>query len=280
MALTKEFMFQNVAYRPTVYITGAEIPSIQLDRVLGRPIPSGPFLLDHERNTNDGLNIRYRYLHSTMDNRESEIKILNQGPSANVDHTRLISSQFLRESIESDQTNQIDLSSSQADLNSNIQITYPETSVTSFTENTSGNYFTGNNESGSGSSCNDPQCHQNGECLTHSHPENDTTGNENDTTGAETENDITGNETAGTGNYRAMGEEIVSQLLVEQNVDSFALIYNDGNAHFQGSAPDSSFDLSAIEPFEGYNESYDDFDGVDEAYDLEMPIRFEKGPQQ
>ena len=64
-----------------------------------------------------------------------------------------------------------------------------------------------------------------------------------------------------------------------ENVNSFALIYDDGNAHFQGSVPDSTFDLSAIEPFDGANatnESYDDYDdGTYYDYDLELPIRFE-----
>ena len=190
-----------------------------------------------------------------MDAREEQIPILNRNSSANTDHTCLISSQFLRASIENDQTSQIDLSTSQFDLNSNIQLTYPETSVTSFTENTSENYFTGNNVSGSGSSCHDPQCRQNGECLTHSHPENEATGNDYDITG-------TGNDVTGTGNYREMGEELITQQLAEADVDSFALIYNDGNAHFQGSVPDSTYDLSAIEPFEGANttnESYEDW---------------------
>ena len=111
-------------------------------------------------------------IHNTMDVRENEIPALNRIPSAYIDHCQLISSQFLRASIESqesDQTGQIDLSSSQNDLNCNIQLTYPETSATSFTDNTSESYFTGNNVSGNG----------------------------NDTTG-------TGNETADTGNYREM----------------------------------------------------------------------------
>ena len=190
----------------------------------------------------------------------------------------------MRASIENDQTGQveIDLSNSQIDLNSNIQLTYPETSVTSFTENTSDNYFTENNASGSGSSCHDPQCRQYGECLTHPHPENDTTGNENDDTG--TGNDITGTKA---GNYRELGEEIVAQVLAEVNADSFALIRSDGSAYFRGSAPDSSYDLSAIEPYEGADdtneytlESYDDYAGTEETYEMDFPLRFEKGQQQ
>jgi hypothetical protein len=218
-----------------------------------------------------------------MEARENEIPILNRSPSAHIDHCNLICPSFLRESVNYDQPiaydQPIDLSNSDYDLNSNIQLTYPETSATSFTENTSGDYFTGNNDTGNGSGCNNSLCRQNGECLTHSHPGNDedtTTGNEN----------VTGNDT-GTGNesgdYRAMGEGLISQLLAQENVDSFAVIYNDGNAHFQGSAPDATFNLSAIEPYEGAdsnNESYDDYADADNEFDLEMPIRFEKGHQQ
>ena len=132
----------------------------------------------------------------------------------------------------------------------------------------------------SGSSCHDPQCRQYGECLTHPHPENDTTGNDNDITG-------TGSDVTGTGNYRELGEEIVAQLLAQENAESFALIRSDGSAYFRGSAPDSSYDLSAIEPFDGADdtneytlESYDDFAGAEETYEMEFPLRFEKGQQQ
>ena len=61
-------------------------------------------------------------------------------------------------------------------------------------------------------------------------------------------------------------------------MDSFALIYNDGNAHFQGSVPDSTYDLSAIEPYEGANttnESYEDYAGAKENYEMDFPFRFE-----
>ena len=120
------------------------------------------------------------------------------------------------------------LSTSQADLNSNIQINYPENSETSFTEDTGENYFT------------------------------DYTGTGNDT-----------------GNYREEGEQIVSQALAGENINCFALIYNDGNAHFQGSVTDSSYDLSAIEPYnEEFNadETYDDNEDI---LDLELPFKFE-----
>ena len=83
-----------------------------------------------------------------------------------------------------------------------------------------------------------------------------------------------GNDTSNTGNYREEGEEIISQALAGQNVNSFALIHNDGNAHFRGSVPDSSFDLSEIEPYDenyGVNESHD----YGDSYDLEFPFNFE-----
>ena len=152
--------------------------------------------------------------------------------------------------------NQIDLSSSQADLNSNIQINYPETSETSFTEDTGENYFTTTYPETSGTGLSE-----------------DTSENyqaDNETTGS-------GNDTAETGNYREEGEEIVSQILANEGVNSFALLYNDGNAHFQGSAPDSSFDLSAIEPYGeefNSNEAYDDHESED-VLDLELPFKFE-----
>jgi hypothetical protein len=41
--------------------------------------------------------------------------------------------------------------------------------------------------------------------------------------------------------------------------------------------------LSAIEPYDGENpnnESYDDYADVNDQFDLEIPIRFEKGHQQ
>ena len=262
--------------------TRAEILSLQLDHVLGRQPPSGPCLHEECRATNRGLNVRLRYLREAMEAREEEIPILNRRPSADTDHCNLICPSFLRESVNYDQPTNIDLSNSDYDLNSNIQMTYPETSATSFTENTSGDYFTGNNDTGNGSGCNNSLCRQNGECLTHSHPENEedaTTGNGNETGN----NSGTGNETGNEpGNYREMGEGLISQLLAQENIDSFAVIYNDGNAHFQGSAPDSTFNLSAIEPYEGANpnnESYDDYADANTEFNLEMPIRFEKGHQ-
>ena len=229
--------------------TRAEILSCQLDHVLGRQSAPGPLLHEDCRSTLRGLNIRLRSLQNTMEIREEEIPILNRRPSANTDHCNLISPSFLRQSVQYGQTNNIDLSNSDYDLNSNIHMSYPETSATSFTENTSGEYFTGNG-TGSGNETGN----------------NSGTGN--------------GNESV---NYREMGEEIISQLLAQRNVDSFAVIHNDGSAHFRGSAPDSTFNLSAIEPYEGENpnnESYDDYADTNDQFDLEFPIQFEKGHQQ
>ena len=226
-----------------------EILSLQLDQVLGRPIPPGPYLLDHERSTNYGLNVRYGFIRNSMNTREEEIPILKFPMSAEIDHTNLIDPRFLQATIQNDPveqaeqsvqdgqigqedlSDQIDLNYSQADLNSNIQINYPETTDNSFTEDTSVNYL--------------------------------------DATGS-------GNDTSNTGNYREEGEEIISQALAGQNINSFALIHNDGNAHFRGSVPDSSFDLSEIEPYDetdGVYESYDGYD--DDGYDLEFPFNFE-----
>ena len=181
-----------------------------------------------------------------MNEREREIPTLNQNPSASFDHTTLISQQFLRASIQSGQESQtdqagqidlgqIDLSDSQVHLNSNIQLTYPETSATSFsfTENTSENYFTGNT----------------------------LTGNGNDSTG-------TGNAT----NYREIGQDLITQQLASANVDSFALIYNDGNAHFQGSAPNTTYDLSSIEPIDRVNSTIESHESLVDNQELSPEI--------
>ena len=143
------------------------------------------------------------------------------------------------------------------DLNDNIQIHYPETSETNFSEETGENYFTTSYPETSGAS------------LTE-----DTSANyqaDNETTGP-------GNSTSEYEYYRGEGEEIVSQVLANEGMPSFALLYNDGNAHFQGSAPDSSFDLSAIESYgEELNnddhEAYDDHENED-VLDLELPFKF------
>ena len=247
-------------------LTG-EVLSLQLDRVLGRQAPPGPYILDHERNTNFGINVRFNHLRASMKNREKEVPDLNCSMSANVDHTRLISSEFLRASIQDDQTGQSDQSiydridfsnplEDQDDLNDNIQINYPETNESNFSDETGENY------------------------LTTSYPETSGTGlSENVSENYQADNEATGpgNDTTETGNYREEGEGIVSQILANEGVNSFALLYNDGNAHFQGSAPDSSFDLSAIEPYEEEFDTYGAYDDneSEDVLDLELPFKFE-----
>ena len=138
-----------------------------------------------------------------MDKREEEIPTLNQNPNASIDHTSLISQRFLRASIQGDQniqnvpnaqdqaSDQIDLSNSQADLNSNIQITYPETSTSSFSFAASTSYYTGNTSTGNG---------------------NDVTGSGNDR--AEFEFDETKN-------YQEFGQNLITRQLTSTNVDSY-----------------------------------------------------------
>ena len=243
----------------------SEIMSIQLDNVLGRQAPPGPYLQDHERNTNYGINVRYNHIRASMKNREKEIPALNFSMSASVDHTRLISSEFLRASIQDVQTNQtgqsdqtiydrVDFSNPQDDLNDNIQ-TNPETNETNFSDDTGENYFTTSYPETSGTGLS-------GDTSENYQADNETTGPGNDTF-----------DTAETGNYREEGEEI--DPLANEGVNSFALLYNDGNAHFQGSAPDSSFNLSAIEPYVEEFDSYEAHDENDDVLDLELPFNFE-----
>ena len=261
-------------------LTG-EVLSLQLDKALGRQSPPGPYILDHERNTNFGINVRFNHIRASMENREIEFPEINQPVSAQaqaqveeVEEDEEEDDQL----IQDDQTNQagqnendqsisdrsiyerIDFSNpleDQNDLNDNIQIHYPETSETNFSEETGENYFTTSYPETSGAS------------LTE-----DTSANyqaDNETTGP-------GNSTSEYEYYRGEGEEIVSQVLANEGMPSFALLYNDGNAHFQGSAPDSSFDLSAIESYgEEFNnddhEAYDDHENED-VLDLELPFKF------
>jgi len=243
----------------------SEIMSIQLDNVLGRQAPPGPYLQDHERNTNYGINVRYNHIRASMKNREKEIPALNFSMSASVDHTRLISSEFLRASIQDVQTNQtgqsdqtiydrVDFSNPQDDLNDNIQ-TNPVTNETNFSDDTGENYFTTSYPETSGTGLS-------GDTSENYQADNETTGPGNDTF-----------DTAETGNYREEGEEI--DPLANEGVNSFALLYNDGNAHFQGSAPDSSFNLSAIEPYVEEFDSYEAHDENDDVLDLELPFNFE-----
>ena len=228
---------------------------MQLNNVLGRPNFLPPLIHEGDTNTHRGLNTRYDYLSDIMNEKEGKIPALNQNPRASLDHTSLISQQFLRASIQNEQDGhigqaaqidqagqidgQIDLSDSQVDLNSNIQMTYPESSATSFSfaANTSENYFTGNTSTGNG---------------------NDSTGNGNDSTG-------NGNDSTGTGNatdYQEFGQDLIAQQLTSTNIDSFALIYNDGNAHFQGSTPNATYDLSSIEPIDGVNSTIESHESL------------------
>ena len=68
-----------------------------------------------------------------------------------------------------------------------------------------------------------------------------------------------------------MAQNLISQQLASANVDSFALIYNDGTAHFQGS--NSAYDLSSIEPVDGADTSTE---SNDENPEVDWPLRFEK----
>ena len=79
-------------------------------------------------------------------------------------------------------------------------------------------------------------------------------------------------------NYRETGQDIIAQQLTSSNIDSFALFYNDRSAHFQGSAPETTYDLSSIEPIDGANstiESYDNFAGAQENREMDWPFCFE-----
>jgi hypothetical protein len=174
-----------------------------------------------------------------MKNREKEIPALNFPMNAGVDHTRL--TQLI---------NPEDFSYPQDDLNENIQANRPENNETSLSEDTSENYFTTTYPETSEA------------VLSEATSENYQADNE--TTGP-------GNDTAETGNYREEGEEIDPLA----NEGSFALLYSDGNTHFQGSAPDSSFNLSAIEPYVEEFDSYEAHDESEDVLDLEIPFNFE-----
>ena len=177
----------------------AEILSAQLNNVLGRPNFEPPLVHEGDTNTHRGLHIRYDFLQRVMDKREEEIPALNQNPNASLDHTTLINQRFLRASIRNDPnvqsdpssqdqvSDQIDLSNSQADLNSNIQITYPETSSSSFSFAASTSYYTGNASNG-----------------------NEVTGSGNDQF-----------EFDETTNYQEFGQNLISRQLTSTNVGSY-----------------------------------------------------------
>ena len=177
----------------------AEILSAQLNNVLGRPNFEPPLVHEGDTNTHRGLHTRYDFLQRVMDKREEEIPALNQNPNASLDHTTLINQRFLRASIRNDPnvqsdpssqdqvSDQIDLSNSQADLNSNIQITYPETSSSSFSFAASTSYYTGNASTG-----------------------NEVTGSGNDQF-----------EFDETTNYQEFGQNLISHQLTSTNVGSY-----------------------------------------------------------
>ena len=90
---------------------------------------------------------------------------------------------------------------------------------------------------------------------------------DNETTGP-------GNDTDETGNYREEGVEIDPLA----NEGSFVLFYSDGNAQFQefqGSAPDSSYNLSSVEPHVEEFDSSGAPGESDDVLDLEAPFKFE-----
>ena len=182
----------------------AEILSAQLNNVLGRQNFEPPLIHEGDMNTHRGLHTRYDFLQRIMEKREEEIPALNQNPNASLDHTSLISQRFLRASIRNDQnvqnvqtketgqiSDQIDLSNSQADLNSNIQITYPETSTSSFSFAASTSYYTGNTSTVDG---------------------NDVTGSGNGRTEFEFDE---------TSNYQEFGQNLITRQLTSTNVNSF-----------------------------------------------------------
>ena len=236
---------------------------MQLNNVLGRTNYAPPLIHDGDTNTHRGLNIRYDHLHSIMVTREMEIPALNRI------HSSYITSRFLRalnqdgfevedgyegqeiqeeaDAVHADaehagaehadaelanavQTDPIDLSDSQIDLNDNIQPQYPETSATSFNEEENFD-FTGSYSTGNGN-----EAEQGEEPAT---------------------------------NYREMAQNLISQQLASANVDSFALIYGDGTAHFQGS--NSVYDLSSIEPVDGANSTIES----NENPEIDWPLQFE-----
>ena len=58
-----------------------------------------------------------------------------------------------------------------------------------------------------------------------------------------------------------------------------ALRYNDGNAHFQGSASNTTYDLSSIEPIDGVNSTIESHESLVDNLELspekDWPFCFE-----
>ena len=280
----------------------SEIMSAQLDNVLGRQAPPGPYLQDHERNTNYGINVRFNHIRASMKNREKDVPALNFPVSAGVDHTRLTQlinpedfsypqddqddqDVLTNQTGQSDQTiyDRVDFSNPQDDLNDNIQ-TNSVTNETSYSDGTGTApcpHFMIRDENGVsiGAPCTQCQvCLSDGtgeNYFTTSYPETSGTGLSGDTSeNYQADNETTGPgndtfDTAETGNYREEGVEIDPLA----NEGSFALLYSDDNAHFQGSAPDSSSNLSAIEPYVEEFDSNEAPGESDDVLDLEVPFK-------
>ena len=75
-------------------------------------------------------------------------------------------------------------------------------------------------------------------------------------------------------NYREIGQDLIAQQLTSTNIDSFAPIYNDGNAHFQGSIPNTTSDLSSIEPIDGVNSTTGSQENLTENQELNPEINW------
>ena len=223
----------------------AEILSMQLNNVLGRTNYAPPLIHDGDTNTFRGLNTRYEYLQDIMVTREMEIPALNRI------HSSYITSRFLRAlhqdglegHVAHDETG--DEQAGQAEQAGQVVADPIDLSNSQIDLNSN---------------------------IQPSYPEtNATSFNEDE----EVDFIFTGNgsgaeqEDGPPTNYREIAQNLISQQLASANVDSFALIYNDGTAHFQGS--NSAFDLSTIEPVDGADTT---IESNDENPDIDWPLRF------
>ena len=245
----------------------SELMSAQLDNVLGRQVPPGPYIQDHERNTNYGINARYNHIREVMKNREKEIPAINFPMSTGVDHTRL--TQLINPedfSYPQDDMNEppdvprphfrirdengVSINGSCTQCNSCIKKMGDAGNETSLSEETSENYFTT------------------------SYPEtSEAVLSEATSVNYQADNETTGpgNDTDETGNYREEGVEIDPLA----NEGSFVLFYSDGNAQLQESPPDSYYNLSSVEPHVEEFDSSGAPGESDDVLDLETPFKFE-----
>ena len=172
-----------------------------------------------------------------------------------------IQSGQIDQSGQTDQSGQIDLSVSNIDMNDNIQINYPDTSNSNQWNDTGIFDNSGNDR------------------------ESFETGNGNDETG--NGNDENGNDKTGNGNYeevsgddqevRVIGQVLVNQQLALSGINTFALTYSDGSAHFQGSTPGATYDLSAPEdPIDGADTTDDSQGGAYGNPEIDFPFYFDK----